>query len=273
MTTARTGEPDTTAARGAAGPRTLLVVLAVGQLVSSILSQRYGGEFQTEDRPGEPPIVPAGYTFSIWLVIIALALGYAVWAQPRHRPGLAVRDRLTAALVLVFAGFSLWLVAAELEPRWATLVILLGMVAALLWALQIALAARAEIAGWPRVGRALLWGLLGLYTGWTSIAAWINLTTALAASGAPITGIAGVVGQLAVLAGATATAVAILAWTGGLLPYAAAVAWAFVGVAHGADRAGQPLLAGGALVGLVAVLATLAVLRPRGGAPLGPRRS
>jgi len=39
------------------------------------------------------------------------------------------------------------------------------------------------------------------------VAIWLNLTTALAFSGAPVTRTAGVVGQLAVLAGATATAV------------------------------------------------------------------
>ena len=143
MTTTTTGDDTTTTpARGAAGRRALLVALAVGQIVSSVLSQRYGGEFQTEDRPGEPPIVPAGYAFSIWGVIIALSLGYAVRALPRRGSGRALRDRLAAPLAMVFAGFSVWLLAAELEPRWTTVVVLLGMVAALLWALRIALAAR-----------------------------------------------------------------------------------------------------------------------------------
>ncbi len=263
MTTAQTGEPPVGAARGAVGLRMLLVVLAVGQLVSSVLSQYNGSEFQTEDRPGEPPIVPAGYAFSIWGVIIALALGYAIWALPRRRPGVELRDRLAVPLALVFTGFSLWLVAAELEPRWTTLVILLGMVACLLWALRIALTARAEIAGWSRAGRALLWGTLGLYTGWASIAAWINLTTALASSGAPITGTAGVLGQLAVLAGAGAMAVAVLIASRGLLPYAAAVAWAFIAVTVGAARAGEPVLAAMAVAGLAAVLVTLVVVRRR----------
>jgi hypothetical protein len=261
VTAAQTGGPPVAAERGAAGLRVLLMVLAVGQLASSALSQYYGSEFQTEDRPGEPPIVPAGYAFSIWGVIIALALGYAIWALPRWRPCLALRDRLAVPLVLACAGFSLWLVAAALEPRWTTLVILVGMVAALLRALSIALAARAEIAGWPWVGRVLLWGMLGLYTGWTSIAAWINLTTALASSGAPITGTAGVLGQLAVLAGAGATAVAVLIGSRGLLPYAAAVAWAFIGVTVGAARAGEPVLAATAVAGLAAVLVTLVVVR------------
>jgi hypothetical protein len=104
------------------------------------------------------------------------------------------------------------------------------------------------------------------HLGWSSIAVWINLTTGLAGSGAPVTGTAGLAGQLAILAGATATAVVILRWTGGLLPLAAAVAWAFVGVATGAARAGAPVLASAAVVGLAAVLA--ACYAARRGRPL-----
>jgi len=46
------------------------------------------------------------------------------------------------------------------------------------------------------------------------MAPWVNLTTTLADSGAPVSGPAGVLGQLAVLAGATIAACAITRWTG-----------------------------------------------------------
>jgi len=65
------------------------------------------------------------------------------------------------------------------------------------------------------------------------VAIWLNLTTALAFSGAPVSGTAGVVGQLAVLAGAVL----------------------------GASGAGEPVLAAAAGAGLLVVLATTAVLR------------
>lgn len=150
-----------------------------------------------------------------------LALGHAIWAVATRRYGATLRERLAAPLAVVFAGFSVWLVAAVVEPVWTTVVIFLVMVAGLLRALSVAPSARAEIAGWSRTGRALLWGLLGIYTGWSSIGVWVNPTTALAATGAPIDGLAGRLGQLAVLVGATASASAIVRWTRGLLAYTA----------------------------------------------------
>lgn len=185
----------------------------------------------------------------------------AVWALVTRDRSTELEERLAAPLAVVFAGFSLWLGAVVVEPRWTPVVIFVGMVA-LLVALRIALGARSEIAGWSRPGRALLWAGLGVYTGWGSIAVWVNLTTALADSGAPVSGTAGVLGQLAVLAGATATACAITRWTG-LVSYAAAAGWAFVAAAIGAAGAEEPFLAGAAVVGLVLVAAAaVTVVRP-----------
>ncbi|WP_092627086.1 hypothetical protein [Actinopolyspora mzabensis] len=85
--------------------------------------------------------------------MIALSVAWTVWALPTAVPDLALRDRLAAPLAVVFAGFSVWLVAAELEPSWSTLVVFVNMVAALLRALGIALEHQAVIAGWPWLGR------------------------------------------------------------------------------------------------------------------------
>lgn len=239
--------------------RTALVVLAVGQAVASGLVSAFGGAFTTADRTGEPLIVPPGAFFSFWSVIIAVTVAYAIWAWPARRPDAELRTRLAAPLLVVTAGFSAWLVAAELEPIWSTLVVFVGLVAGLLWALRTALAERDRIARWSLLGRALLWGTIGLYLGWTSIAIWLNVATALAGSGAPLTGTAGTLGQLAVLAGATATAAALVRVTRGLLPYAAASGWALLGAALGSYAAGAPVLSIASAVGLgVVVVATVA---------------
>jgi hypothetical protein len=52
-----------------------------------------------------------------------------------------------------------------------------------------------------------------------------------------------------------ARAVALIRWTTGLLPYTAAVTWAFAGAVAGATSAGEPLLADAAATGLAGVLA------------------
>lgn len=226
----------------------------MGQPVASVLSSLFGGAFTTSDRPGEPPIVPAGWAFSFWGVVMALSLGWAVWSDRTGTGDAALRDRLTRPLLVTFAGFSVWIAAAEIEPVWATVVVFAVMLGGLLVALRVALDERVRIAAWPRLGSGLLWGLLGAYTGWSSIAIWINLTTALAESGAPIDGPVGVAGQLAVLAGAVATAVALLRASRGLAAYAVAAAWALFGALIGALGANAPVLAAAAGLGLVAVL-------------------
>ncbi|MET9224515.1 hypothetical protein [Lentzea sp. NPDC003310] len=256
--TARAGD------RTAVPWRVLLVVLALGQVVSPlVVSALGGGEFRTSDRAGEPPIVPAGYAFSIWGLVEALCLAYAVWALVTRSPGHEVRDRLAKPLCVVFAGFTVWLVAAEVEPVWSTVAVFVVMLVALLVSLRIALVERAEIARWHRVPRVLLWSTLGVYTGWSSVAIWVNLTTALTESGAPIDGPAGLAGQVAILAGATATAVALLWRTAGLLSYGLAVAWALVAVVVATAQAQQPALAVIAAGALVCVGAATAFFRLR----------
>ena len=268
-TTTRSTTQRTITPAGAA-----LVVLAVGQVVSgALVSTLADSPIMQADRPGEPAITPLGYTFAIWGLIELVSVALAVWLVGFRRradaTSVGVVDALTRALLVLFAGFSVWLAASVVEPVWATLVVFLVMGAALVVGLRVAVAARGEIASWSPVGRTLVWTTLGLYAGWSTVAIWLNLLTALGFSGAPLTGAVGVAGQLAILAGATATAVLVLRRTGGLVPYAAAVVWALVGAILGALGAGEPLLAAAAGLGLVVVAVTTVVLRAR----RSPRRA
>jgi len=154
-------------------------------------------------------------------------------------------------------------VAAELEPNWTTLVVFLVMLAGLLRALAYAQKQRAAIQAWSWLPRLLLWGTLGLYTGWSSVAIWLNLTTALVGSGAPTTTPAAIAGQAAILVGAVGTAIAITWYTRGLLPYVATIAWALGGVMVSTIQEGYPVLAATAGVGLTAVLVTAVPARRR----------
>ncbi|MFF3637464.1 hypothetical protein [Streptomyces sp. NPDC002250] len=248
--------------RNARAWRRALVVLAVGQVISSIFSQASGTQLTTPDRSGEPPIVPVGWAFSIWGLIELLSLAYAVWALPDSRPDNRLRDELAVPLTIVYAGFSCWLVAAEIEPVWTTVVVFAIMIAGLLKALQIALHNRDAIGEWSRPAQWLIWWTIGIYSGWSTMAIWINLTTAMAGSGAPISGTWGISAQLVVLAGATATAVLITRWTDALLPYTLAACWALATAGLGAAGAGETLLAAAAAAGLV-ITAAVAV-RTRG---------
>ncbi|MER5567252.1 hypothetical protein ABT083_13745 [Streptomyces goshikiensis] len=255
-----------TAPRALAWRRALLV-LAVGQVISSLASQAADTELTTPDRTGEPPIVPVAWAFSIWGLIELLSLLYALWALPDRRPDSHLRSELAVPLSVVFAGFSCWLVAAEVEPVWTTVVIFAVMVTGLLKALQIALRNRLAIAKWPRSARWLIWWTIGIYSGWSTMAIWINLATSMAASGAPVGGPWGICGQLAVLAGATVTAVVIVRWTNGLVPYTLAACWALTTAGLGAADAGESLLAAAAAVGLCITAATAVHARRHLSAP------
>lgn len=260
----RSANPDIQSRTGNGAVTVAMLFFAVGQLISPVFNAFLGGSFTTANRGGEPPLTPAGYTFSIWLLIEVVSVGYAIFAVRHRRTADAdLIDRLAAPLLVVFAGFSVWLVAAEVEPVWSTLIVIVIMFVALARALRIALAQRTRIAAWPRLGTALLWWTLGLYAGWISVAMWLNLTTAFAGAGAPISGTLGIGGQIAALAGALGTAVIVLAWTGGLLSYAAAVCWGLIGAVIGTVDAGQPTLTIAAAVGLVIVVAATAVFRRR----------
>ena len=48
---------------------------------------------------------PVG-TFTIWSLIIALSIGYAIWADSDRRPDPRLRDRLTWPLLIACVGFS-----------------------------------------------------------------------------------------------------------------------------------------------------------------------
>ena len=249
-----------------------MLFFAVGQLISPVFTAALGGSFTTANRNGEPPLTPAGYTFSIWFVIEVLSVAYAIFAvRRRTHADTDLIDRLALPLLVVFAGFSIWLLAAEVEPVWSTLIVIMIMFVALIRALRIALAERHRIASWPRVGSVLLWWTLGMYAGWISVAMWLNLTTAFAGSGAPVTGALGLAAQVATLAGALGTAVIILRWTGGLLPYAIAVCWGLIGAIVGTLGAGQPVLVVAAAIGLILVAGATAVFRRQRSGEAGRR--
>src|SRR5689334_554124 len=121
--------------RGTTPAGAALVVLAVGQVVAGGLVSLADSPLMQPDRPGEPAITPPGYAFAIWGVIELLSLGLALWLPWFRRradeAGVAVVDALTRALLVVFAGFSVWLVASVVEPVWATLAVFLVMGVAL----------------------------------------------------------------------------------------------------------------------------------------------
>lgn len=195
-------------------------------------------------------ITPAGYAFSIWGLIYAGLLAFAVYQTlPRARGNAAVADvRLPFVATCLFnAG---WLVA------WHNLWITTSM--AFMVALWIMLALiHARLRGLGATGPAgARWFVrvpFGLYFGWITVAALVNLRVLTYAWGWSGGGTLEVMWTLATLVLVTAVAVGIVMRAHDLA-FGGVAAWALVGVAV-ANGGARPLVAGVALAGAVLVLA------------------
>ena len=224
--------------------RILVVVLAIGQPVSSLVfdwlspsTLQSGAEFS--------PIVPPGAWFAIWGVIIVLSIA---WALAQVRPSTVtvdtgIRDRLAGPTAVVYACFALWLAAASLgQENPAGLAVFLVIIAAHVVAWMRVVAARGEIAEWNPIERGLLYGMLGAYSGWTSMAFFVQIATVAQGAGAPVDTGWGITWQALVLAAATGAAVGFVAVSRGSIVYVVTVSYALVGVGLSTAEAGLTAL-------------------------------
>lgn len=241
--------------------RVLVLVLAIGQPVSSIAFELWS---PTELQGGEQfsPIVPPGPMFSIWGLIITASI---FWAILQARPSTfdsPVRDRLVAPNSLLYVGFFLWLTAAAFgQQSPLTLVVFVLIVGANLVAWARISRGRDEIAGWKPVDRVTLYASQGLYAGWTSMAFFVNVATVLQGTGAPNDGAWGTTWQILVIAAAAGVAVLFLFVSRGSIWYAATAGYALVGATISTISGGFTALAIALIIGLVIIATTTAVLR------------
>lgn len=251
--------------------RYAVVLAAVGQLVSPTLVFGLGSGAVTSSST-DTPITPPGWTFVVWGVICLLSLAYAVYQRPGGATGLdPVLERLARPLAFVFVLFSLWLAVAELDVVWLTVVVFTGMLVGLLRAGRIALGS-AELAR-TRGPRLLVCWLLGTYTGWTSVAVFVNLSAAVRQQGAPVSSTVGLAWQAVLLLAAVLLSVAVTFRWRAPWPYVLTVVWALLGAATATyQHEARPLTVVCAL-GVVAVLAVAVLIRSghRPGAPRSAR--
>lgn len=246
--------------------RWLLLCTALLQAVSPALIS-FGGSDQ------DPPVVPAGYTFSIWSVVIAGCVVAAVVGFARRRAASAAFRAVHLRLSVVQVLFVAWLLAATSSVVWLTVPIFVAMLTLTLVSLRRVLsggkagasdgASRAGRWGDERLARGLLGGTLGIYAGWSTAGVWINVASLAAQSGLSPAGATGTAWQSAFLIGACVVAVWAVRALAAPLAYVAAVAWAFVGVVVSAVMADLPGLATVAVLGLVVVTMAAVATRQR----------
>jgi len=219
----------------------LVLVAALAFALSPLFSGDFGG-FDPDRYPVpqvDPPVQPAGYAFSIWGVIylwLVLSAGFGLLRRAEAPQWDAARWPLFINLA-IGAG---WIPVAQQSPVWATVLILVMLVTAIL----------ALIRTPVMDDRWLLRAPVALYAGWLTAAS--SVSVALLGAGYGI-GFGEVGWAFAGLALALAVALVVLRGAGWSPLYSVGVAWALVGVVV-QNGQGQLAVSIAAAVGAVIIL-------------------
>lgn len=231
--------------------RSLAVLLAVIAAVGAapVLSATGVLTAQAFASSGDATLRAAPWAFSIWGLIYLALIAYAVWqVLPRtaESPALAA---VAWPSVVAMTGCGLWLAAAGLDLKLATVLIITLSAAAMIFGL---LRAAPHAGRLGTAGRLLIFWPLGLLAGWLTIASALNILTVLTAWEIITPGLAGP----AALAGIAAVLVVgcAVVWRLGRMAYGLPIAWGLIGV-FAAERADKPLIGFVALGGAVLMLA------------------
>ncbi|PRY80308.1 TspO/MBR family protein [Yoonia maritima] len=214
----------------------LTLILTLTFVGSPFLTSPFSG-FTADQLPIpqiKPPIQPAGYAFAIWGVIyvwLVVSAAYGLWKHkddPRW-------DRARAPLIVSLAVGTPWLAIANTSAIWATILIFVMMITAIMALLRT-----------PN-DRWTFQAPIGLYAGWLTAASFVSLGSTAAGYGI-------LTDQLgwAYIGIICALIVTLTTMRHSRRPaYGLAVVWALVGivVANGTAPLGVSILAGiGAVV-------------------------
>jgi hypothetical protein len=203
------------------------------------------GQFPVEIE--RPAIQPAGYAFAIWSVIylwLILHAGFGLWKRQDDPDWARVRPALTAALVLG----TVWLAIAGASPIWATVVILVMAVAALV----------AFLSAPTAPDRWLLSAPTGIFAGWLTAASAVSTGVLIAGYGV----LGSAASALAMLAAVLVVALAVHARKPAMPIYGLTVVWALAGVIA-ANWGELPMVAWAAAGGAVVMLSATAIFWTR----------
>ena len=200
-------------------------MVGIGAFGGTPIQDAVGGAFD----PDASYLTPATGAFSIWSAIYLGLLAYTIWqALPaqRERP----RQRALGwwiALTMVLNGG--WLVTVQFAGIWATMVVLVLLLAALCVTYVKVVRTREPGTGW--VDGILIDGTTGLHLGWATLATVANLGAALTVTVPESSeGAADAVGIL-VLVAVTAIGVALAAWSRWRIAPGLAIGWGLVWLA------------------------------------------
>ena len=193
-------------------------------------------------------VVPAGYAFTIWNLIFALSLGYAVWqALPAERESPLLR-RVGWLTASVMAATSAWMLVFQRSLFTLSVAVMLWLLASL-----VGVVARAyrSPATYSRAEAWLVYVTFSVFLGWITVAPVANIAQTLTAYGWDRWGVdTQAWGVVALLLAGVIASVATAAMRGNA-PYALTVIWALIAVA--VNQFSRTTPASSKMVGAVAV--------------------
>lgn len=231
-------------------PPWIVLALAVAMPITTSLSfHRSSFEEVTATEEGDPPIVPAGYAFSIWGFIYAGCIVFGIYQCFRGRGDEILLRDLRPWMASAFLGVSVWLILASNRLNWATVICIVWILVSLVGAFT-ALTQVGVLRSWGE--RLCVWLPLSVFTGWVTVATFANTSAALRISG----------WQNVLLSEATWTVIMLLAagsiasgviMGSGNAAYGLTVVWALVAIVV-ANVAEKPNLSIAIVAGSMAVV-------------------
>ncbi|MEH6645380.1 hypothetical protein [Sulfitobacter sp.] len=191
-------------------------LFAVFFAISPAFVQDFGG-FSPDQFPvpqDEPPVQPEGYAFAIWGVIylwLIVGMGFGLWKRRED----AQWHPMRLALIPSLAVGSVWLAVAVASPVWASVLIWVMLITALVALFRSPVDDR-WYAALP----------LGLYAGWLSAASCVSLGLLAAGYGY----LDGTTAAVAAIILALVLASAVQSQLGRAPSYGIAVIWALIAV-------------------------------------------
>jgi hypothetical protein len=207
--------------------RITVFILSITQVLTPLFSSFNNNQTK---KTFYPPITPAGYTFAIWGIITLLGFCYGLYQLLPNRPSADLHQKVAPILCMVYIFFSIWLFAAGKDWLWTTVIIFLIMFGLLYMLFQLILKNSQDF---TLADKILLEGQIGIYLGWTTVAIFANIASALAYYNILTMNTFGIVIQLVLLILALANGIYGSGKTYGNYFLSAAVLWAFIGVFFG----------------------------------------
>jgi cell division protein FtsW (lipid II flippase) len=228
--------------------QSLNVVFALAMPVTTWLTFSRGATVPKSilTSPKDPPIVPATYAFSIWGLIYAAAIAYAIYqALPSQRDNALLRQ-IGFATASAFFFTALWLVLARAQLLWLTVACIFAILVSLVPALLRVSVHTQAVSG---AERWLIEMPVSIFAGWITVAAFANVAAAIQFSGWGAVGPGETGWSVILLALAGVMALILTFMSRGNVFYAATILWALIAISV-ANMTKQkiPIMAGSALV-------------------------